>query len=144
VRVLITAGILIMGYAVAGALGDPDLAPAGVLLFLAAVLVVHDFIWMPVVLAAGAVIARLVPSRRRPVVITALICAASITVVALPLVLGFGRPAGDTSVLPLPYGRNLALVLVLVGVVAVLGRWWAAGRKDSERPGKAGGRSGDV
>jgi hypothetical protein len=143
-RVLVAAGILIMGYAVTGALLDPDLAPAGVLAFLAGALVVHDLIWMPVVLAVGAVLTRLVPPRRRPVVIAATISAAAVTIVALPLVLGFGHPADNPSALPSPYGRNLALVLL--GVVAVAALSWrgrAAGRKNSERPGGDDGEAGD-
>ncbi|GGN49248.1 peptidoglycan/LPS O-acetylase OafA/YrhL [Actinoplanes campanulatus] len=134
--VLAVTGILIMGYAVAGALHDPDLAPAGVLTFLAGVLVVHDVIWMPALLAAGAVITRLVPRRRRPAVIAATICAAAITVVALPLVLGFGRPADNPSALPSAYGRNLIVVLLVVAVAALLRRRPAKGRKNSERPGR--------
>lgn len=63
--VLVTTGTLIMGYAVAGALGDPDLAPAGVLVFLAAMLIVHDALWMPALLAAGAALRRLAGSRGR-------------------------------------------------------------------------------
>ncbi|SDS72723.1 hypothetical protein [Actinoplanes derwentensis] len=62
--VLALTGILIIGYAVTGALDDPDLAPAGVLTFLAGVLIVHDFLWMPVLLAVGAAIARLTRGRK--------------------------------------------------------------------------------
>ncbi|MEV4283007.1 hypothetical protein [Actinoplanes xinjiangensis] len=141
--VLVTAGILIMGYAVAGAAADPDVAPAGVLSFLAGVLLVHDLIWMPAVLAVGAAITRLVAPRRRPVVIAATISAAAITVVALPLVLGFGRPADNPSALPSPYGRNLVLVLLAVVAVALLRRRGPAGRKNSERPGEEVREAGD-
>ncbi|MFC4066206.1 hypothetical protein [Actinoplanes subglobosus] len=133
-----------MGYAVAGALHDPDVEPAGVLIFLVAVLLAHDLIWMPAVLATGALLARHVPRRHRPAVITAILCAVSVTVVALPLVLGFGRPPDNPSALPLPYPRNLLAVLLALAVAAVLRRWWVANRKDSERPGEPGGRSGDV
>ncbi|GGN74944.1 hypothetical protein GCM10010112_45620 [Actinoplanes lobatus] len=141
--VLALTGILIMGYAVAGALHDPDLAPSGVLTFLAGVLVVHDVIWMPALLAVGAVITRLVPRRRRPAVIAATICAAAITIVALPLVLGFGRPADNPSALPSAYGRNLVVVLFIVAVAALPRRRRAGGRKNSERPGKDVPGAGD-
>jgi hypothetical protein len=140
--VLIIAGILIMGYAAGGALLDPDLAPAGVLLFLAGALIGHDLIWMPVVLAVGAVITRLVGPRHRPAVIAAAISAASIMFVGLPLVLGFGRPADNPSALPLPYARNLALVLLVIAGVAALRRW-AGGRKNSERQGEEAPGAGD-
>ncbi|MEV4728349.1 hypothetical protein, partial [Micromonospora humida] len=101
---LVAAGTLLIGYAVAGAWADPELAPAGVLVFLAGVLVGHDVVWMAGVLAVGALLARFVPRRHRPVVRAGVIGAAALTVVALPLVLGFGRPPDDPSVLPLPYG----------------------------------------
>jgi hypothetical protein len=123
-----------MLYAVGGALADPGLDPVGVLVFLAAVLIAHDAIWMPVVLVAGVVLTRLVPHRHRPVVRAAAIGAASVTFVALPLVLGFGRSADNPSALPLPYGRNLVFVLLVIAAVTVP----AIGRKKSERPGEDG------
>ncbi|MEU8661298.1 hypothetical protein [Actinoplanes philippinensis] len=137
---LVTAGILIMGYAVAGALADPDLAPAGVLTFLAGVLVVHDLLWMPLVLVAGAVITRFVPRRRRPAAVVVTVVAAAVSIVALPLVPGFGREDGNPSALPSPYLRNLLLVLFAVAVAGTLRR---AGRKKSERPGGAVRETGD-
>ncbi|MFC7529210.1 hypothetical protein [Actinoplanes sp. GCM10030250] len=136
--VLVVVGVLLMGYAAAGALTDPDLAPAGVLLFLAGAMAVHDVVWMAAVLAAGVVITRLVPRRHRLVARAAAISAAAVTFVAFPLVLGAGRPADNPSVLPLPYGRNLAAVLLVLAAVAVLTSWSAARRKGSERSAEGG------
>ncbi|GID56749.1 hypothetical protein Aco03nite_051530 [Actinoplanes couchii] len=82
---LVAAGVLVMGFAVVGSLTDPDVAVGGVLLFLAGVLIVHDVLWMAVVLAVGAVLARFVPARYRTVVTAAVISAAALAVVALPL-----------------------------------------------------------
>lgn len=147
---LAAAGVLIMAYAVAGALADPDLKPGGVLLFLAGVLIVHDAVWMIAVLAAGAALTRLVPQRHRPAATAAAISAAAVTLVAFPLVLGLGRPADNPSALPLPYGRNLAGVLLLIAGATLLTRLWrtrqdrpAAGRKKSERPGEGGSDPAD-
>jgi hypothetical protein len=120
--VLVAAGVVLMGYAVAGALTDPGVDPAGVLFFLAGVLVAHDVAWMAVTLAAGAVITGLVPARHRAVARAAAISAAAVTVVALPLVPGLGRSVS----------RDLAVVLLLVAVAAAL----SAVRKKSERPGE--------
>ena len=117
---LVAAGVLVMAGAVGGGLADPDLDPGGVLLFLAAVLVGHDVVWMAAVLATGAVITRLVPPRHRPAARTGAICAATVTLVAFPLVLGFGRPADNPSALPLPYGRNLAVLLLAVACAAAV------------------------
>ncbi|MFV2103039.1 hypothetical protein [Micromonospora sp. LOL_024] len=142
---LIIGGCLLMAYAVVGALTDSDLAPAGVLLFLTAVLVGHDAVWMAAVLAVGAALTR-VPARNRPAVRIAAITAAAVTVVGLPLALGFGRAADDASVLPLPYGRNLVAVLLVIAGATLLAcvlprrpRGAAAVRKKSERP-DGGGR----
>lgn len=140
---LVAAGILIMGYAAAGALADPDLAPAGVLSFLAGVLILHDVVWMPALLVVGAAITRFVPRRRRPMVIAATISAAALAIVASPLVLGFGRPADNPSALPLPYGRNLAVLMVVLAGVAMLWRRRAGDREDPERPASDDRGAGD-
>ncbi|MBQ1025022.1 hypothetical protein [Micromonospora sp. C95] len=116
---LIVGGCLLMAYAVVGALTDTDVAPGGVLLFLAAVLVGHDVAWMAAVLAVGVALTR-VPPLYRPTIRTAVLTAAAVTVVGLPLALGFGRAADNASVLPLPYGRNLAAVLLVVAATTLL------------------------
>ena len=136
---LIAAGILTMLYAVGGALADPGLERVGVLIFLVAVLAAHDAVWMPAVLAAGALLTRLVPRRHRPAVRVAAIVAASVTVVALPLVLGFGRSADNPSALPSAYGRNLVFVLLVIAAATLpaIGRGKIR-RKKSERPDEGG------
>lgn len=53
--VLIAVGAAVIAYAIGGALAD---AQPGVAVFLLAVLVAHDALWMPAVLAAGALLAR--------------------------------------------------------------------------------------
>jgi hypothetical protein len=121
-RTLIAAGVLVMGYAVVGALTDADVRPFGVLLFLVGVLVWHDVLLMPIVLAVGLLVGRFVPVCARAAVRVAALCSLAVLVVAAPLVLGVGRVAGDPSVLPRPYGWGLVLVLALlwastVGVV---------------------------
>jgi len=112
-RVLIGGGTLLMAYAVGGALLDPEVDVLGVVVFLAAVLVLHDAVLMPLVLAAGAV------TRRRATRYAGVVSVA-VLVVGLPLVPGFGRRPDDPSVLPLPYGRNLLLILAGIWLVAHL------------------------
>lgn len=111
---LIGAGTLLMGYAVTGALGDPDVDVAGVALFLAAVLVLHDAVLLPLVIAAGVPARRWTPGPRMAGVVSL-----AVLVVGLPPALG-GRPPDNPSVLPLPYGRNLLLVLAAIWLVALL------------------------
>jgi hypothetical protein len=119
-RALVAGGILVIGYAVSGALADPDSRLGGQLLFLAGVLVAHDAVLMPVVIGVGALVGRLVPVAARTAVRVAAFVSLCAVLVALPVVLGAGRPADDRSALPLPYGRNLTIVL-LVGWAVALG-----------------------
>jgi hypothetical protein len=139
---LAVLGSAVMAYAVVGALTDPGVKPIGVAIFLVAVLVLHDAVWMSVVLLAGAVLSRWVPDRFRTLVRVALLTVAAVAVVALPLALGFGRAADNPSALPLPYGRNLLAVLAgivaLTALVITLRR-----RKDSESPRKGGSDATD-
>jgi fucose 4-O-acetylase-like acetyltransferase len=110
-RSLIVIGVLMMLYAVIGAVTHAG----GVFLFLAAVLIAHDAIWMPLVLLAGRFL-------RRPATRIAAVVAAALTAAALPLALGVGRAPDNPSALPLHYARNLALVLAVIGVAALVGR----------------------
>ncbi len=118
-RLLVASGVLVMGYALAGALTDPDVQPLGVLVFLIGVLAAHDAVLLPLAIGAGALIGRFVPAPDRATVSAAGLCSLAVAVVALPLVLGYGRVADDPSVLPLPYGRGLAVVLGVVWAVAL-------------------------
>jgi hypothetical protein len=136
-RALVVIGILTMAYAVLGALLDDDVKPFGVLVFLVGVLVAHDGVLLPLVLGAGALIGRYIPARRQPPVRVAALVSLAVSVVALPLVLGFGRSPDNPSVLPLPYGRGLLLVLALVWAVAI-GAAVLRTRKEVERPQPSG------
>ncbi|WP_083983912.1 hypothetical protein [Actinomadura hibisca] len=76
---------------------------------------VHDLLFAPAVLLAGAVVTH---RRTR----AALVVAGAVTLVALPMVLGLGKRADNPSILPLPYGRNLLIVLAVIAVAALLRR----------------------
>jgi hypothetical protein len=117
---LLLTGVVALGYAVAGAVADLGGKLGGVLLFLVAVLVLHDGVWLPLVLAAGALLGRFTPARHRAVLRVAAIAGVALTVAALPLTLGPGRTADNPSALPLDYPRNLVLVLLAVAAVTAL------------------------
>ncbi|MFG1852819.1 hypothetical protein ACGFJT_13370 [Actinomadura geliboluensis] len=111
------AGLALIGF---GARGIADDVPVGRwAAWFAGAAVLHDAVLVPLVLAAGLATARL-PAAAKPAVRAALVVAGCVTAVALPLVLGYGRRADEPSRLPLPYGRNLALVLTAIAVVAAL------------------------
>jgi hypothetical protein len=112
-----------MTFAVTGALTDDDVRPFGVLLFLVGVLVWHDLLLTPLMLALGALISRRVPATVRAVVRVAALCSAALLVVGVPLVLGPGRDR--------PY--LLGLVLTLMALWAATLGVVAARHKRSER-----------
>ena len=139
---LLTAGLLAMLYAAAGAVAELGGKVTGVVIFLVAVLVAHDGVWLPLVLLAGSLVNRFVPARYRPPVRVAAIVAAAVTVAALPLALGLGRTADNPSALPLDYGRNL--VLVLLGVAATTGLVLLLRRPRATRKNSARGAGADA
>lgn len=109
-------GLGVLGVALVGlgawlVVAEPD--PLGVLVWLAGALVLHDGILAPLVLAVGLL---LVGRRRRGLWRGALLVAGSVVLVTLPLLVRPGAPP-NPSALPLPYPRNLAIVLAAVAVV---------------------------
>jgi hypothetical protein len=115
---LVAVGGIMMGYAVLGALADPGIKPGGIVLFLAAVLVAHDALLLPLIIAAGALLARFAPRWAQRGIRAAAIVSLAVGVLALPLVLGFGRTADNPSILPLAYGHGLLLTLALIWATA--------------------------
>jgi energy-coupling factor transporter transmembrane protein EcfT len=114
-RVLVAIGAITIGYAVLSTFADPDVKLLGVLIFLAAVLVLHDGILLPITIGVGVLFGRLPLPARVPVRVAALI-SLPITIVALPLVLGYGRSPDNPSILPLHYGRGLLVTLAAIWV----------------------------
>ncbi|GGY84172.1 hypothetical protein [Streptomyces omiyaensis] len=110
-------------------------APGVVLVWLAGALVVHDGVLAPLVLTVGLLIAR---RPGRGLWRGALVIAGSVVLVTLPLLLRPGPPP-NPSALPLPYGRNLAIVLAAVATGAGLlhlARLWR--RRSQRRVGTEG------
>jgi len=113
-RILIASGAAFIAYAALGALFDPDVKVIGVLIFLVAVLVLHDGVLLPLYIGIGAIVGRVVPATIRTPVRIGLVLSLAVTLVALPAVLGFGRSADNPSILPLHYGRGLLVILGLI------------------------------
>ncbi|GAA3453689.1 hypothetical protein [Dactylosporangium matsuzakiense] len=122
---LLAGGLALVAYGVSGWVEAPVTELAGRLAFAAAVLVAHDFVVVPLVLAVGALVTRYIPAPARTPARAALIIAAAVSAVALPFVIGAGRIADNPSAFPQHYGRNLLLILAIVA--AVTGAWIAAG-----------------
>lgn len=115
------SGVALMTYALVAAAGTPSIRPGRQSLFLLAVLIAHDAVLMPAFLLAGHLVRRLVPGRQRATVQAGLIATATLTLVALPLVLGYGYRPDNPSALPRHYGWGLvaAIAVTWVAVVAV-------------------------
>jgi hypothetical protein len=115
-----------------------DTHPIGWLAWFAGAVVLHDVVFVPAVLILAASATRLPAAYRVPVQVAAII-GGSLTIVSLPLVLGFGKTAGNPSQLPLSYGRNL---LAMLSVLAVVTGAVIAGRVlSARRRGRAGART---
>jgi uncharacterized membrane protein YeaQ/YmgE (transglycosylase-associated protein family) len=131
-RGLVAGGGLVMAYALVGAVSGGQVNLIGVPIFLVAMLILHDGIFLPVVLGVGALVGRFVPERWRGVVRFAGIVSLAVIVIGAPLVAGFGRAADNDSLLPRAYGKGLLLILILVWGLSLLIR------KGMERRRRAG------
>lgn len=83
----------------------------------------HDLVIAPLWIGLGWLAARVLPRAARAPVVVGAAVSGSITLVALPFVLGFGGDEGDTSFLPRNYGLTL---VVVVGAVLAASAVWAA------------------
>ncbi|MCX5193270.1 hypothetical protein OOK31_05080 [Streptomyces sp. NBC_00249] len=119
-------GLLLIAVGARLVAGLPD--PLDVLVWLGGALVLHDGILAPLVLAAGLLIAA-VPARG--LLRGALVTGGALVLVTLPALLRPGAPV-NPSALPLPYGRNLLIVLAVVA--AVTAAVWLAKTRPRGRP----------
>jgi hypothetical protein len=130
------AGGLVMAFGVWGLLGHAAATmPAAWAGWLTAVLLGHDLLLAPAVLAAGWLVGRLPGGWRAPVR-AALVISATVVLVTLPAFLGDGRATqpGNGSLLPNDYRRSLVLVLAPVWAVAVLVAARTSGRRRRRGP----------
>jgi hypothetical protein len=141
--VLVLAGLAALGWGVAGFVSDPgQIPPSNALAWLAGGVVLHDAVLVPAVTLLGLALSRAVPAPYRSVVAGGLIVSGSVALASLPLWRGYGGAPGNPSVDPLPYGRNLLIVLGIVWAVAagIMAVRAARRRRPSPRtgPGPAG------
>ena len=105
--------------------------------WLVAGVIVHDLLLAPVVLVLVAVAARLLPHSARAPVAVLLVVVGSVTLMAVPVLGGFGRRPDNPSLLDRDYVAGwLVLVAVLGAAVAVgwsMQRWR---RRDGADPGR--------
>jgi hypothetical protein len=109
-------GLALLGYGAYQLLHNSSVTrPAEVAKWLVVALIVHDGVIAWVVVVVGWLIARVVPPRARAYVQGGLICAALITLIALPLIYRRGKAEPGLTLLTQNYPAHLA---VLLGMVA--------------------------
>jgi len=142
-RGLVALGMVVLAYAVVNALRAPVELPH-VIRYLLVVWLGHDLVVMPAAVAFSALTVWLVPRAVRPYAQAALYLTLVVTVVALPMLLGFGRPGDNPSALPRDYtgGYLLVLAAVWAGTAAVAGWRLTRGARDPgvDGPGRAPAR----
>jgi hypothetical protein len=119
----ILAGVALMLFAAAGAVGDGALANAPALArWVLGSALAHDVVLAPVVTAVAAVLRRWAPRWWGGPVTVALALSGIAVLVSWPLVRGYGLRPATPSALPRPYGTNLLVVLAAVwlGTAAVV------------------------
>jgi hypothetical protein len=99
--------------------------------------VLHDFVLAPVVLVVVAVVGRLAPKPVRAPAAVLLVVLGSVTLLAVPVLGGFGRRADNASLLDRDYWSGwfvlAGLLVVLVAVGSLVQRWR---RGDGADPGR--------
>ncbi len=113
------AGWAIIGFGIRSALSNSDDAhPFALLVHVVTFDLAHDLVIAPLVLVVGWLVAKVVPETARGPVRAACAASALFIVFSYPLVRRWGLRPSNSSALPLEYGRNLAIVIGLVWLVA--------------------------
>ncbi len=116
VALIVGAGLAAYGaYLLLAGARWPPLSSA--LTWFAGGVLIHDALLVPLTLLVGVALLRVVPGGYRGLVQGALVMSALLTVALLPLMSGRGRTPANPSQQPLPYTRNLLLVLLAVWLV---------------------------
>ncbi|CAN5914235.1 hypothetical protein BH23ACT10_BH23ACT10_16790 [soil metagenome] len=110
------AGVGLYGIVVNQGTGVLDVRVRPMLIWTIGAVIVHDLIFAPLVLAVGSGLRWVRPRALRAPLQAALALTALVTLLAYPLIRGYGVRAGDPSRLPLNY---------TVGYAALVGCIWA-------------------
>ncbi len=120
-------GVPIMARGVLGILeGSRRTHPGELARWIAGSAIIHDAVLLPIVVGVAMIVRSVVPARTWPIVRWALMTSGVVLLVAWPFVRGYGRRAGNPSLLPRNYGVGVAVALAITWAVAaalvVLGR----------------------
>lgn len=123
---LVAAGIAAIGF---GLWHWRDIDPeklTSTLVWMAGVVVAHDLVLAPLVVALGVVAARLVPQRWRTPLAVGFVLWGTLTLIALPVLSGMGERPDNPTLLDRPYATawwaGTALVVLCVLAYGLLRR----------------------
>lgn len=94
---------------------------------------VHDAVLLPVVVSVAVVARRFVPDQAWPAVRWALATSGVVALVSWPFVRGYGRRAGNPSLLPRDYGAGVAIAIAGVWLLTAA-LCWRAQRRNQGSP----------
>ena len=119
-------GTAMAGWGLLGLLTATRSNPVAWLRFATTVVIANDGLLAPLVILTGVLVRRLLPPAHRGLIQVGLLITGTVTLVALPALLGYGRTTDNPSALPLDYGQGLLVVVACVwtvlGALALLGR----------------------
>ncbi len=95
--------------------------------------VAHDVVLAPLVLAVGWVLARTMPPWLRGPAVAGSIVLGTVTVVAVPVLGGWGRRADNPSLLPRDYWSGWLLLAAFVTIAVVAGAYVVRSRQETRR-----------
>ena len=119
----LAVGVPVMAYGIRGALVDgADTHPAELARWIVGSAVVHDLVLVPLVAVTAWAVRRAVPDRWWGPVRAGLVVSGVLSLVAWPVVAGFGRDPRNPSLFPRDYGTGLAVALAAtwLAVAAIL------------------------
>lgn len=111
-----------------------DLAVLAV--WLVGAVIIHDGIVSPLVVAVGWLVSRIVPQRARRYLQAALVTAALVTVIAVPLILREGTQPPSKAILRQHYGANLTVLLSIIAALALCAYAVQVAADSRRQPGK--------
>ncbi len=130
--IAIGGGVLLAAYGALRLLTDvPGAGLLRLAVWLVAALVINDLLLSPLVVAVGAALRRWLPDRPRRYVQAFAIMAATITLVALPMIHLQGTFPPEKALLQQDFRVNLAILLGLAALLSLLG--YARDRRRSAR-----------
>ncbi|GAA1927867.1 hypothetical protein GCM10009737_32140 [Nocardioides lentus] len=125
---LVVVGVLVTLYGAYLALWDRLDQLVGTLVWVAGGVVLHDFVLVPLVLLAVALVGRLLPPRWRAPAAAGLVVLGTVSVVAVPFVGRFGALPDNPTLLDRDYTTGYLVLAGLVVLAVVAGGLRRRGR----------------